>query len=114
VISVFERLAFGAIAPGRSGGASVNELPRAELRGALDGVLAEAPEELAIEGRLLEGSAGEVLAAESADLDLLVTGSRGYGPRAAGLLGSTTHALMRSAACPGLVLPRGTRLELGP
>jgi nucleotide-binding universal stress UspA family protein len=48
----------------------------------------------------------------SADLDLLVTGSRGYGPRAAVLLGSTTHALMRTATCPGLVLPRGLSLDL--
>jgi nucleotide-binding universal stress UspA family protein len=112
VISVFEPLTFGAIATGRTGGASVNELRRAELRSALDEVMAQQHGELAIEDRFLEGSASEVLAAESAGLDLLVTGSRGYGPRAAVLLGSTTHALMRTAACPGLVLPRGTSLEL--
>jgi hypothetical protein len=33
-------------------------------------------------------------------------------PRAAVLLGSTTHALMRTAACPGLVLPHGASLDL--
>jgi nucleotide-binding universal stress UspA family protein len=112
VISVFERVAFGAIATGRTGGASVNELLRAELRSALDDALAQPPQEDAIEGRFLEGSPSAVLAAESADLDLLVTGSRGYGPRAAVLLGSTTHALMRTATCPGLVLPRGVSLDL--
>jgi nucleotide-binding universal stress UspA family protein len=95
VISVFERLA----------------PHRAEHRRRLDEVLAGLPEELAVEGRFLEGSAREVLAAESADLDLLVTGSRGYGPRAAILLGGTTHALMQTALCPGLILPRGGRLE---
>lgn len=112
VISVFERVAFGAIAAGRTGGSSVNELLRAELRSALDDALAQPRQEDAIEGRFLEGSPSAVLAAESADLDLLVTGSRGYGPRAAVLLGSTTHALMRTATCPGLVLPRGVSLDL--
>ena len=75
-------------------------------------VLAEQPEELAVEGPFLEGSAGEVLAQESAELDLLVTGSRGYGPRRAVLLGGTTHWLVGTAACPVLITPSGTSLDL--
>lgn len=110
VISVFERVAFGAVATERSG-ASVNQRLRADQREALAKVAAEQPHE-EIESRLLEGSPGHVLAEESAELDLLVTGSRGYGPRAAVLLGGTTHTLMRKAACPGLVVPRGAKLEL--
>jgi nucleotide-binding universal stress UspA family protein len=105
IISVFEPMTFGAIATGRTGGASVNELLRAELRSALDEAIAGASGAGAPEGRFLEGSAAELLAAESAELDLLVTGSRRYGPRMAVLLGGTTHALMRSAACPLLVVP---------
>jgi nucleotide-binding universal stress UspA family protein len=107
IISVFEPMTFGALATGRTGGASVNELLRAELSGALDEAVADASDVQAPEGRFLEGSAADLLAAESSELDLLVTGSRRYGPRAAVLLGGTTHALMRSAACPGLVVPRG-------
>jgi nucleotide-binding universal stress UspA family protein len=107
IISVFEPLAFGAIATGRTGGASVNKLLRAELRSALEVALADASDGGAPEGRFLEGSAAELLAGESTELDLLVTGSRRYGPRTAVLLGGTTHALMRRAACPGLVVPRG-------
>jgi nucleotide-binding universal stress UspA family protein len=110
VISVFERHTFGAIATGRTGGVSINERLRAEQREALSDATADVHERL--ETRFLEGSPGAVLAEESAELDLLVTGSRGYGPRAAVLLGSTTHTLMRKASCPGLVLPRGTSLEL--
>jgi nucleotide-binding universal stress UspA family protein len=113
VISVFERLTFGTLATGRTGGASINERMQAEQREALAEVAAGQPEE-EIEGRLIEGSPGDVLAEESTDLDLLVTGSRGYGPRAAVLLGTTTHTLMRKAACPGLILPRGTSLKLVP
>ena len=42
-------------------------------------------------------------------VDLMVVGSRGYGPRAAVLLGGVTHTLLRKAACPVVVLPRGSR-----
>jgi nucleotide-binding universal stress UspA family protein len=107
IISVFERMTFGALATGRTGGASVNQLLRAELRSALDEAVAGASDGGAPEGRFLEGSAAELLAAESTELDLLVTGSRRYGPRMAVLLGGTTHALLRNAACPLLVVPRG-------
>ena len=107
IISVFEPMIFGELATGRTGGASVNERLRAELRSALDDAVGDASDAGAPECRFLEGSAAELLTAESTELDLLVTGSRGYGPRAAVLLGGTTHALMRSAACPLLVVPRG-------
>ena len=67
-----------------------------------------------MEGLFREGTADEVLTQESRDVDLLVLGSRGYGPRAAVLLGSTSTALTRTAACPVLVTPRETRFELLP
>ena len=38
MISVFQHLAFGAVATGRTGGASVNQLLKAELREALEKV----------------------------------------------------------------------------
>jgi nucleotide-binding universal stress UspA family protein len=112
VITVFHGATFGAIATMRTGGASVNALARGELRRAFEAVVAEEAEGGETEGRFLEGPPGEVLATESAELDLLVTGSRGYGPRAAVLLGSTTHTLMRKAACPGLITPRAVSLDL--
>jgi len=43
----------------------------------------------------------------SADVDLIVCGSRGYGPVRAVLLGGVTHTLVRKAHCPVLVVPRG-------
>ena len=112
VMSAFEPAAFGAMATLGTHGASVNEQVRSERRRELDEVVAELPAEVRADARFLDGAPGEVLAAESGDLDLLVTGSRGYGPRAAVLLGSTTHALSRAAACPMLVLPRGLALDL--
>lgn len=53
------------------------------------------------------GKASEELALYSASLDLLVVGSRGYGPLGRLLHGSTSRELARSCRCPLLVLPRG-------
>jgi nucleotide-binding universal stress UspA family protein len=50
--------------------------------------------------------AAAALVERSRELDLLVVGSRGYGPVRHALLGSVTSKLMESAACPVLVVPR--------
>ena len=42
----------------------------------------------------------------SASLDLLIVGSRGYGPIGRLIHGSTLRELARRARCPLLVLPR--------
>ena len=57
--------------------------------------------------RLLTGSPGPMLAGVSGEFDLLVAGSRGYGPVRRTLLGSTTRRLMADSACPVLITPRG-------
>jgi nucleotide-binding universal stress UspA family protein len=46
------------------------------------------------------------LQAFSSDVDLLVLGSRAYGPVRRLLLGSTSDAVLQDAACPLLILPR--------
>jgi nucleotide-binding universal stress UspA family protein len=58
-------------------------------------------------GEILSGDPSEALAVASADLDLLVCGSRGYGPMRTLVVGGTSHALARKAACPVLVVPPG-------
>jgi nucleotide-binding universal stress UspA family protein len=59
-------------------------------------------------GEVLTGQPADALATASHDLDLLVCGSRGYGPVRTLLLGGTSHALVRKAACPVLVVPPGS------
>jgi nucleotide-binding universal stress UspA family protein len=54
------------------------------------------------------------LAGRSSRLDLLVVGSRGYGPLKRLMLGSTTVQLVRSSSCPVIVLPRGAEETAGP
>jgi nucleotide-binding universal stress UspA family protein len=68
---------------------------------------------LDVEVRTLPGPAGEMLAAACKDdIDLLVAGSRGYGPLRAVLAGSVSRYLAEHAPCPLIVVPR--QLELTP
>ncbi len=77
----------------------------------LELLLAEAGERLStlegVEARAVYGAVGEELAAFSDELDLLVVGSRGYGPWKRLMLGSTANYLVSHARCSLLVLPRG-------
>ncbi len=52
------------------------------------------------------GDPCRVLVDASRDLDLLLLGSRAYGPVRHALLGGVSAAVMREAHCPVLVLPR--------
>jgi len=59
------------------------------------------------EGKLLSGPPAETLAEACEDrVDLLVAGSRGYGPLTRVLLGSVSGELIGIAPCPVLVVPR--------
>ena len=58
---------------------------------------------------MVSGRPGTRLAALSRDFDLLVCGSRGYGPMRSVALGAVSHTLVNEAACPVLVLPRRPR-----
>jgi nucleotide-binding universal stress UspA family protein len=63
--------------------------------------------DLEIAGRVVPGLPVEELVALSDRVDLVVVGSRGWGPVRRILVGSTAVSLMREARCPVLVLPRG-------
>lgn len=56
----------------------------------------------------------DVLVRISEHLDLLVCGSRGYGPLRAVLLGGVTRRVTSAARCPVLVLPRGVGFATEP
>jgi nucleotide-binding universal stress UspA family protein len=58
------------------------------------------------------GDPADVLISVSEHLDLLVLGSRAYGPLRAVLLGSVSRRVLRGAHCPVIVLPRGVRASL--
>jgi nucleotide-binding universal stress UspA family protein len=102
-LSVFEAISFPAVALGA--GVMVKDV----LAAAVD----EAQRRLAalggVEPHAAYGDAAEELALYSAALDLLVIGSRGYGPLGRLVHGSTANRLARTARCPLLVLTRGAR-----
>jgi nucleotide-binding universal stress UspA family protein len=56
---------------------------------------------------VVDGEAAPALIERSLDLELLVLGSRAYGPLRHALLGTVSSPVMRDARCPVLVLPRG-------
>lgn len=57
----------------------------------------------------IKGDPCEMLVEQSDGLDLLVLGSRAYGPLRHVLLGSVSAPVMREAHCPVLVVPRGSQ-----
>jgi nucleotide-binding universal stress UspA family protein len=59
-----------------------------------------------VDGEAILGLPGEELAGFAERVDLLVVGSRGYGPLRRLVLGSTSTHLAGHARCPLLVLPR--------
>lgn len=75
----------------------------------LDRALADAQASDA-ERLLLSGEPAKCLAKACSDTDLLVVGSRSYGPLHHTLLGSVSAKLMRSCPAPLLVVPRGAGL----
>jgi nucleotide-binding universal stress UspA family protein len=70
-------------------------------------VLETLPRTLRASGEVLSGDAAGVLSSKAEEgLDLLVAGSRGYGPARRVLLGSVSSKLARSLPCAFLVVPR--------
>jgi nucleotide-binding universal stress UspA family protein len=108
VLSVYERTLPASLAVG--GGlrtASINDVLRRQCEEELARAVSALDADIDASETLLDGDARELLARESSGLDLLVVGSRGYGPLRAVLLGSVSSALVRSAQSPLVVVPRG-------
>jgi nucleotide-binding universal stress UspA family protein len=84
---------------------------RAEMRRTQELALDRVPPSMTAHGRLLTGSPGALLAETSADVDLMVVGSRGHGPLRRTLLGSTARKLVSASRSPLLVMPRGTSMD---
>jgi nucleotide-binding universal stress UspA family protein len=91
-------------------GASVPVFYQAQRRAHAEECAAEvrelAPEGMSVNSEVLAGEAADELARTSRDFDLLVCGSRGYGPVRSVVLGGVSRRLVSTAACPVLVLPR--------
>jgi nucleotide-binding universal stress UspA family protein len=110
VIRVFDATRVGAPAlMTMPGWESTRDDYEARERESLENTVAGLPADVSVESVFIAGNVDTDLSLESERVDLMVVGSRGYGPRAAVLLGGVTHTLLRKAACPVIVLPRGSR-----
>jgi nucleotide-binding universal stress UspA family protein len=76
------------------------------MRGRIETAGRQLPAQIPHSERLEIGPAASVLCEASEHVDLLVTGSRGYGPARRLLLGSVSSRVVREARCPVLAVPR--------
>ena len=95
---------------------SLSEIDASARAGAeriLDARVGRLSSKLESEGMLYIGKPADVLIKLSETVDMLVLGSRGYGPLKSVLAGGMSGQVIRSAACPVVVVPRGARSAAG-
>ena len=111
----------GVVAPIRYGaggamGGPIEVLPIADferdVQAGLDRAVAGVPEDVEARSVCLAGDPADALAEHSATLDLLLAGSRGYGPLHSVLVGGVSGRLTRLAHCPVIIVPRGAQTPL--
>ena len=69
--------------------------------------------EVPVSTKLLDGAPGPAIAeATKEGVELLVTGSRAYGPLRSVIVGSVSRHLVDHASCPVLVIPRSAEADL--
>jgi nucleotide-binding universal stress UspA family protein len=114
VISVTGPLPWMDVTEPRFDGLTLSELYAGHLAFELEAALAELPADLVVEADMPAGDPVEVLGDASAELDVLVCGSRGHGPVGEVLLGATSAGLLGAARCPLLIVPRAVEARPGP
>lgn len=108
VIHAFRPLAYD-VPPHKGvpmGGISYNDKLRDKASEHLEETVARLEGEPRGERFFAVGDPAKILVEASEELDLLVLGSRGYGPLHSVLVGGVAGRVVRDAACPVLVLPR--------
>ena len=105
---LYTRLRVITIAPGtgKSNSEALVTAIEDRAREVSEHALAQLPPWLSAESALEHGDPARALARHGVDLDLLVIGSRGFGPLRRTLLGGVSADVMRTAPCPVLVVPR--------
>jgi nucleotide-binding universal stress UspA family protein len=83
----------------------IHERPLNDLRR----IVAELGRGLDADGVVVPGDPAEELVRASSSADVIVAGSRGYGPLHAVMAGAVSGRLIREAACPVIVVPHGAR-----
>jgi nucleotide-binding universal stress UspA family protein len=94
--------------PGQPTSAQYQDFARRHFGRLFDTALGEIRD---VEGEsvVIDGDPAQVLADQGVELDLLVVGSRGYGPLRRVLLGGVSGRVIELAPCPVIVVPRGAK-----
>lgn len=111
ILSVLEPPAVTASIPVGWGYGDLDETRRRDVTRDISRAV-EAAGPIDVSAQIVDGYADDELARLSGEVDLLICGSRGYGPVNSVLLGSVSTGVLRKARCPVLVVPRGKRLDL--
>lgn len=90
----------------------VEGLHRVQAEKQVRQVVAELANDVDVEVEAFLGDPADVLIDLSRFMDLLVCGSRAYGPLRAVLLGSVSRRVTAEARCPVVVVPRGVETSL--
>jgi nucleotide-binding universal stress UspA family protein len=106
-----ETVAGTEVRPGK-GIADLEGEMRVRAEGSLRDAAAALDGDVVVETDAFVEDPADVLIRVSEHLDLLVSGSRGYGPLRAVLLGGVSRRLAAEAQCPVIVLPRGVEAAL--
>ena len=88
------------------------ERSRAHVEATLTDAIAGLAHDVKADGEVMVDDPADALLSVSPNVDLLVMGSRGYGPGLAVLLGGVSRRVTMAARCPVLVMPRGNTSSL--
>jgi nucleotide-binding universal stress UspA family protein len=100
-----------AVAPGRAVVSGADLTRHRHAHEALELARRLVPPKVRGDIELVAGKPEDALAESSRDVDLLVCGSRGYGPVRTVLLGAVSSSLAHRSAAPLIVVPRGAALR---
>jgi nucleotide-binding universal stress UspA family protein len=103
IVAAFDRPTFAG--PAMVAAADLDELLHGDLRSHVQSAV-DRIADLDVEAVITRGPAADVVIEAAKDADLIVAGSRGYGPRHAVLVGGVSRQLVDRAPCPVLVVPR--------
>ena len=107
MVAVHEPIAFGEVSTGAFPVESVGEALRGRLRDEVEKAAAGLGRGPSPEILFKDGDPASELIEASAELDLLVLGSRAHGPARSVLLGSVSDATAAGSQAPVVVVPRG-------
>jgi nucleotide-binding universal stress UspA family protein len=109
VLGVHSAPAFGHVsASGAFRPESINQALRRRLQEEVEAAGRGLPDDVQSTASVVDGDPAQALVAQSEEVDLLVLGSRGYGPVRSVLLGSVSSHVVEQSSCPVLVVPRGS------